>query len=121
MNARRDVIVRGLGAVWMSQGREFVTFEPQDQSGPEADDQFIDGAVNLRWRRDGDPRAVLPGLGVRLPPQVSVRSYVAGQNAILDVGDADLETVADLVDALFHRVVAGRRGAQVTARVDRGA
>ena len=120
MSRNRDTIRRGLADVWNTQGRKFVTFEPEEGSGPQSDRwiQFLDGEVNVRWPLGEDPRTALPRLGVHLPRGAVVRWHVANQNALLDAGDAPLDDVADLIDALFARVVAPDAGSRIVARVD---
>lgn len=120
MSRNRDTIRRGLADVWDTQGRKFVTFEPEEGSGPQSDRwiQFLGGEINVRWPLDEDPRTALPRLGVRLPRGAVVRWHVANQNALLDAGDAPLDDVADLIDALIARIVAPDAGSRVVARVD---
>src|SRR5262245_5380210 len=121
MTGNRATILRGLEAVWATQGREFVTFEPSEDSGPQADlwIQFLDGEVNVRWTSGEDPSTELTRRSVRLPRGAAMRSFVPGSNVVIDVGDAPIGEVADLIDALFTRIVARAPRRRVVARVDR--
>jgi hypothetical protein len=120
MSRNRDAIRRGLADVWDTQGRKFVTFEPEGESGPQADRwiQFLDGEINVRWPLADDPSTALARHGVRLPRGAAVRWFVANENAAIDTGDAPIDDVADLIDALFARIVAPVPGARIVSRVD---
>jgi hypothetical protein len=120
MSGLRATIRRGLAEVWDTQGRKFVTFEPESDSGPQADRwiQFLDGELNLRWPLDEDPRTALVRRGVALPRGAGVRWWVAQQNALIDAGDAPIEDVAALIESLFVRIVARSPRDRIVARVD---
>src|SRR5262245_2174662 len=120
MSGHRATIRRGLAEVWDTQGRKFVTFEPEDAPGRDADRwiQFLDGELNVRWPLAEDPRAALARSGVRLPRGAAVRWFVADENALIDTGDAPIDDVAELIDALFARIVAPAPGTRLVARVD---
>ena len=120
MSGNRDTIRRALAEVWDTQGRKFVTFEPEGASGPQAERwiQFLDGEVNVRWPLAEDPRTALPRHGVRLPRGAVVRWFVANENALIDAGDAPVEDVAELIETLFARIVAPSPSGRIVARVD---
>jgi hypothetical protein len=120
MSRNRDTIRRGLAEVWDTQGRKFATFEPDDESGPQADRwiQYLDGEINVRWPLAEDPSTALAGRAVQLPRTAAVRWFVANENAVIDTGDAPIDDVADLIDSLFARIVATDPGARIVCRVD---
>lgn len=116
----RDDVRDGLAAVWDSGGRRFVTFEADDGGRPDPDRwiQWLDGEINLRWPRHDDPRTALPRLGVALPAGASVVWHVPGENACLGIWDTRIDDVADLVDALFRRVLGAPPAYRVAVRTE---
>jgi hypothetical protein len=120
MSGHRAAIRRGLDEVWDTQGRKFVTFEPEGASGPQADRwiQFLDGEVNVRWPLDEDPRTAFARDGVALPRGAAVRWFVPNENALIDTGDAPIDEVAGLIETLFVRIVAPGSRTRLVARVD---
>lgn len=120
MSGNRAEIRRALAEVWDTQGRKFVTFEPESSSGPQADRwiQFLDGEVNVRWPLAEDPGTALPRLRVTLPRGAAVRWWVPNENALIDTGDAPIDEVVLLIEALFARVVAPGEGTRLVGRVD---
>ena len=120
MSGRRATIRSALAEVWDTQGRKFTTFEEEGASGPQADRwiQFLDGELNVRWPLAEAPNTALPRCGVALPRGASVRWWVAGENALIDTGDAPIDEVAGLIEALFAQIVAPGSRNSVAARVD---
>jgi hypothetical protein len=115
-----EVIRDGLAEVWETRGRKFVTFEVEVRGGTDADRwiQYLDGELNVRWPLDEEPALALARRGVALPRGAFVGFGVPRENAVIEVGDALLEDVARLVEALFAQVVAGEPGFTLTSRVD---
>lgn len=120
MSRNRATIRRALAEVWDTQGRKFVTFEPEGASGPQADRwiQFLDGEVNVRWPLAADPHAELARRGVALPRGAAIRWWIPHENALVDTGDAPIDEVAELIEALFALVLATAPGDRLVARVD---
>lgn len=115
-----ETIRRALADVWATQGRKFVTFEPESPQagGAAAWIQYLDGEVNVAWPTDDDPAVALARDGVRLPASAFCAWHAAGSNAVFDMGDARLEDVARFVAALAARFVAVRGRGPLVARVD---
>ena len=119
LNQVRD----GLLSVWDTQGRRFVTFEP-DRGRGDGDDaaerwvQYLDGVLNLVWPLDEEPATALPRLGVALPPGAFVAFSAPGGTAQIAVGDVLLDDVAALVVALCEHVVAPGAAGRLTLRVE---
>ncbi len=115
-----DVVRRGLAVVWDTGGRKFVTFEVEGRGGPDAERwiQYLDGELNVRWPLNEDPATALSSRGVALPAGAFVAWHVAGENAAIALGDADLDDVARLVVALFTRIVAPAAGFALSTRID---
>lgn len=125
MSARRDsadfeTIRRGLAEVWDSQGRKFVTFEPRDGAGTDADRwvQYLDGEINARWATDEEPGPALARRRVVIPRGAFLSWYVAGENAVFGVGDVLIDDVARFIADLLREVVAPSATAGIAARVE---
>jgi hypothetical protein len=112
-----EVIRTGLADVWTTQGRRFVTFEVEDGEEDDRWVQYLDGELNLSWPFEEDLPTALARRAVALPAGAFCGWSAPGENAVIEVGDAKLDDVAVLVEALFDRVLAERKPFRVGAKV----
>ena len=110
---RSEAITEGLERVWRSQGRQFVSFEADEDRWV----QYLDGELNVSWPGDEDPAGAFDRLGITLPTGAFVESWSPGTNAIVAVGALLLPDVATLIDALATHVLGLGAGESLDCRV----
>ena len=68
--------------------------------------QYIDGVLHVRWPFEGEPEEHLEEAGVTLPESAFIHSLDPGYSLEIAVGDVLADDLADLVHALFRRLLA---------------